>query len=99
MNADGAGCDVADKSWSLTSADLASCGQLALAGLSLPAHGAAGFDCRSDVAVPDPQQVLAYGKSLTTGAISCSSAATGVTCHDRRTGHGFFVSRATFRRY
>ena len=99
MNAHGAGCDVAQMHWRLTAADLASCGQTNLAGLSLPAHGAAGFDCRTDVAVPDPQRVLGYGKAITAGAITCSSASTGVTCRDRRTGHGFFVSRYSFRRY
>lgn len=99
MNKHGAGCDVADMHWPLTAADVASCGQMALAGLSLPAHGTVGFDCRTDVAVPDPQRVLAYGKTIADGPITCSSAATGVTCRDRSTGHGFFVSRDSFRRY
>lgn len=99
MNAHAAGCDVDQMRWPLTAAQLASCGQANLTGLSLPAHGPARFDCRTDVAVPNPQRVLAYGKSVTAGPITCSSATTGVTCRDRRTGHGFFASRDSFRRY
>lgn len=98
MDARGASCDMARMNWPLTSADLASCHAVALAGLAL-ADGRVTFDCRSDVAVPDPQRVLAYGQSVTTGPITCSSASTGMTCRDRRNGHGFFVSRDTFRRY
>lgn len=90
-------CDEAQASWSLTPADLASCGQAALAGLTLPAVGKPGFDCRTDVLVPDPRQVLAYGASITVGDITCASASTGVTCRNQQTGHEFFVSRQTYR--
>lgn len=91
-------CDEADQtSWRLTPADLASCGQSALAGLVLPAVGEARFDCRTDLLVPTPQRVLAYGQSITVGDITCASATTGVTCTNSRTGHGFFVSRESYR--
>lgn len=90
-------CDVAQESWSLSSADLAACGQSALAGLTLPADGKPEFDCRTDVLVPNPQRVLAYGDSVTVGDFSCASATAGVTCRDRRTGHRIFVSRQTYR--
>ena len=93
-----ASCDVAQYSWSLTSADTASCGETALAGLSL-ADGAVSFDCRTDVLVPDPQRVLGYGQSVTVGRITCSSASSGTTCRDRRNGHGFFVSRQSYRKF
>lgn len=95
----GATCDVARMSWSLTTADLASCGEAALAGMSVSVDGTVGFDCRTDVLVPDPQRVLAYGQSVTVGPLTCSSASTGTTCRDRRNGHGFFVSREGYRRY
>lgn len=90
-------CDEAQMSWALSRADLASCGQSALAGLALPSDGKATFDCRTDVLVPDPQRVLAYGQSITLGDITCASATTGVTCTNNRTGHGFFVSRQSYR--
>jgi hypothetical protein len=99
MAAWGATCDVTRMSWSLTSSDLASCGETALAGMSLSADGTVGFDCRTDVLVPDPQRVLAYGQSLAVGPLTCSSASTGTTCRDRRNGHGFFVSREGYRRH
>lgn len=91
-------CDVAQYSWSLTAADTASCGEAALAGLNLT-DGAARFDCRTDVLVPDPQRVLGYGQSVTVGRITCSSASTGMTCRNRRDGHGFFVSRQRYRKF
>jgi hypothetical protein len=90
-------CDEAEQtSWRLTRADLASCGQAALAGLVLPANGEATFDCRTDVLVPSPRQVLDYGHSVTVGDVTCASATTGVTCTNGRTGHGFFISRETY---
>ncbi len=90
-------CDVAQQSWSLSPADVASCGHAALAGISLPVAKKPRFDCRTDVLVPHPQQVLAYGESIAVGHLTCSSATTGVRCQDRRTGHRFFVSRQTYR--
>ena len=40
--------------------------------------------------------VLAYGSSTHFGAITCTSATTGLTCRNRD-GHGFFLSRAGWR--
>ena len=45
-------------------------------------------------AVGDPSSpVLAYGKSRRFGRFTCTSRTTGLTCRDRRSGHGFTVSR------
>ena len=45
-------------------------------------------------AVGDPSSpVLAYGKSRGFGRFTCTSRTTGLTCRDRRSGHGFAVSR------
>jgi hypothetical protein len=45
-------------------------------------------------AVGDPSSpVLAYGRSRTLGRFTCTSRTTGLTCRDRRSGHGFEVSR------
>jgi len=35
---------------------------------------------------------VAYGRTLTTGSVSCAVATSGVTCSDVMTGHGFTVS-------
>jgi len=40
--------------------------------------------------------VLGYGRKLTFGGITCSSAITGLTCRNR-VGHGFFLSRQSWR--
>lgn len=92
-------CDVAERSWMLTPADRAWCGESALAGLALPAVGKPRFDCRTDVLVPTPQRVLNYGDSVTVGDVTCASATSGVTCTNSRTGHGFFVSRQSFEKH
>jgi hypothetical protein len=43
-------------------------------------------------------RVLAYGRRWSAGGITCSSAATGLTCRNR-SGHGFFLSRARWRTF
>jgi len=40
--------------------------------------------------------VLQYGRRITFGGITCSSAITGLTCRNR-VGHGFFLSRQRWR--
>jgi hypothetical protein len=42
--------------------------------------------------------VLRYGKRIRIGRITCSSAITGLTCRNR-IGHGFFLSRASWRMF
>jgi uncharacterized protein DUF6636 len=41
-------------------------------------------------------KVLAYGRTIRFGGISCMSAIIGLTCRNR-SGHGFFLSRAHWR--
>lgn len=38
-------------------------------------------------------RVLRYGRSVRAGVITCTSRVPGLTCTNRRTGHGFFLSR------
>lgn len=42
---------------------------------------------------------LAYGRTLTTGKVTCTVALTGVTCTDPVTGHGFTVSTDAVRSF
>lgn len=42
---------------------------------------------------------LAFGRTLTTGQVTCTSATGGVTCTDTMTGHGFTVSGDAARLY
>jgi hypothetical protein len=43
-------------------------------------------------------RVLAYGSSRRIGKITCTSATSGLTCRNR-SGHGFFVSRGSWRMF
>ena len=43
-------------------------------------------------------KVLAYGKTVRFGGISCGSTTTGLTCRNR-SGHGFFLSRERWRMF
>jgi hypothetical protein len=50
--------------------------------------------------VADPNaKVLAYGHSRRLGVFTCTSRRTGLTCKNRRNGHGFSVSREQRRLY
>jgi hypothetical protein len=43
-------------------------------------------------------RVLRYGRTWSGGGLSCTSRFTGLTCRNR-SGHGFFLSRARYRRF
>jgi hypothetical protein len=65
-------------------------------GLTLGARSA-GIVCAGDTALGAPN-VLAYGRTWHRGSITCTSRATGLTCRNAR-GHGFFLSRESWRRF
>ena len=43
--------------------------------------------------------VLAYGRSISEGRYTCASRRSGMRCVNRRSGHGFEISRQTYRRF
>lgn len=53
--------------------------------------------CAGDTAFDLTAPVLAYGARARRGAIICISREAGMTCKAPRTGHGFFLSRQTYR--
>jgi uncharacterized protein DUF6636 len=64
-------------------------------------HRATPVLCAGDPGPLLPQidaaaKVLAYGRTIRFGRISCGSAITGLTCRNR-SGHGFFLSRERWR--
>lgn len=63
--------------------------------VAVTASGVQSGQCLSGVAVPPVATVLPYGRTLGDGAVTCSSAETGVTCRHDGTGHGFTVRRDT----
>jgi hypothetical protein len=91
-------CDIAKRTWSLP-ARPASCpdevdfGQ----GLTVSTHGPSALVCAGDTAMDPSAAVLPYGETDQVGALACTSALTGMTCRSARTGHGFFISRASYR--
>ena len=66
-------------------------------GLEAGHVGRSFTSCRTDAV--GGGRTLAYGHSLRVGDIRCTSQRTGLTCVDLTSGHGFTVSRESFRRY
>ena len=91
-------CDILVRSWA-PPARPAACpnvvdfGQ----GLMVSRTGPARFVCAGDTSMDPHAPVLPYGRTVTRGGLSCSSATSGMTCRSTRTGHGFFISRQGYR--
>jgi len=60
--------------------------------------GAAHVLCISDSTYNPKARVLAYGTSWSRDGFSCVSRSAGLTCTNQR-GHGFFLSRQSWRVY
>jgi hypothetical protein len=82
-----------DQHWPLTAKQERSCEPAALEGADLQAGLPARFLCATDVLVPGRSAALSYGRSVSHGRFTCTSATTGMTCRDRESGHGFTISR------
>lgn len=65
-------------------------------GVQVGAQGKGRYTCAGDT-VLGQGHVLAYGKSIRYGRFTCKSKTTGVKCHNRRTSHGFKLSRQRVR--
>ena len=93
-------CDIGEHSWPLPpKPHTQACRELDyVGGLVLNAKGKPSFFCAGDT-VLHQGKVLAYGHSKRVGRFTCTSKTTGVTCRNRRNGHGFFLSRASYRRF
>ena len=91
-------CDISQRMWVPPSRP-ASCpkevdfGQ----GLLLESTGAGRFVCAGDTALDPTGTALPYGSASVEGSFSCVSETTGVTCSSAADGHGFFISRQSYR--
>jgi hypothetical protein len=56
----------------------------------------AEFICAGDTALGAPK-TLGYGQTTRRGPFSCDSEPDGITCSHAGNGHGFFLSRQSFR--
>jgi hypothetical protein len=63
--------------------------------IGLSRHGAAHFLCVSDAT--EQGAVLAYGDSITRHRFRCKSLISGIRCTNKRNGHGFKLSRQSYR--
>jgi hypothetical protein len=94
LDTSGVRCDIRDRSWQ-PPAKPASCDVDYGQGIELRASGAS-FVCAGDTTLGGGS-TLAYGMSIERGPFRCDSSADGVECKDSRTGHGFHLSRASYR--
>jgi hypothetical protein len=89
-------CDIREHSWPLPpkppSCDLDWGQGIQISGLEKP-----DFVCAGDTALDPAATVLAYGRRTRQGSIVCDSEQAGVTCTNEASGHGFFLSRDSYR--
>jgi hypothetical protein len=97
ISAHDARCDVRERSWS-PPPEPASCKKIGLdygQGIVVgPNH--AEFICAGDTALGG-KATLGYGQSAQRGALQCESEEKGITCSNGDNGHGFFLSRDSYR--
>jgi hypothetical protein len=66
--------------------------------LEMSATGRPGLTCHGDTVFDPRAKVLAYGRTFTSGPFRCTSQSAGLTCRNRA-GHGWFLSRQSYRRF
>jgi hypothetical protein len=93
--ADLARCDIIDRDWS-PPPQPADCEFDYGHGIAIMPGEEAYFVCAGDTAF-GPDDVLAYGDSITAGPMRCESAESGITCRDVESGHGFTISLQAYR--
>jgi hypothetical protein len=97
VSAHDARCDIRTRTWS-PPPEPASCRKIGLdfgQGLVVGPHRAE-FVCAGDTTLGGPA-ILPYRSSSQRGTLLCVSRVAGVTCRNTANGHGFFLSRATYR--
>jgi hypothetical protein len=65
-------------------------------GVSVGAKGRAHIVCAGDTTLGVGRK-LPYGRSIAKGPFRCVSMRSGMRCVNRRSGHGFFLSRKRYR--
>ncbi len=99
VSAHDARCDIRERAWS-PPPEPASCRKIGLdygQGIVVGPHRAE-FVCAGDTALGG-HAVLGYGQAAVRGSIQCRSAANGITCTNLGNGHGFFLSRESYRTF
>jgi hypothetical protein len=97
LDASGPRCDIRERSWS-PPPEPASCKKYGVdygQGIAMGAKQV-NFVCAGDTALGG-KAVLGYGQSAQRGPFVCKSEPNGITCTDLDNGHGFFLSRQSYR--
>ena len=90
----GARCDISKHDWAIPRKPR-SCHFDFGQGVTVGSRGRAHFVCAGDSAL-GARRTLGYGHSRRIGRYSCFSRRAGMRCVNRRTGHGFFLSRQRY---
>lgn len=90
-------CDIAHKSWQAPRVQ-SPCRLVRGDSLTMRGTGRPVWTCHGDTALAPrgSRRALAYGTRWQRGPFSCTSRITGLTCTNRQ-GHGFFLSRQSYR--
>jgi hypothetical protein len=90
-------CDIAQKDWAAPRAQRP-CHLVRGDSLEMTGTGRPIWTCHGDTALAPrgSRRALAYGSRWHWGPFTCASRVTGLTCTNRR-GHGFFLSRQSYR--
>ena len=87
-------CDVKQRTWSPPPRPPSCPSEVDFGqGLEVGKSGPGRFVCAGDTALDPTAPVLPYGTASEVGGFSCVSRSTGMTCTNRTSGHGFFISR------
>ena len=89
-------CDIREKSWEPPAAP-AGCEVDYGQGILLASDEPARLVCAGDTALDPGAPALPYGARNVIGQLGCESSASGMTCRDTSSGHGFFISRQSYR--
>ncbi len=94
VDVNAARCDIAKRTWKPTP-DENGCTLDYGQGI-IVTHDRAEFVCAGDTTLGG-SEILDYGQKVERGEYVCESEPDGVTCSETETGHGFFISRQSFR--
>jgi hypothetical protein len=95
MDSQAVRCDIRDHSWQ-SPPKPKSCDVDYGGGVAVDKKGRAQFLCAGDTTL-EAGPVLAYGDSISQGRFRCESQEAGMRCVNKRTGHGFFLAKQTYK--
>lgn len=90
-------CDISQRSFTMPPKP-ADCNLDWGSGLELGTAGLSQIVCAGD-AIDGRDLRLPYGQAIRAGKLICASAEAGITCRQVGNGHGFFLSRGSYRQF